>query len=81
MEREEVIRMAREAGWTGLYITWAEPNGEPNWTPFKESLTVPVTIEQIERFASLVAAAEREKAAQIVDQCCSVCAMKIRALT
>ncbi len=38
-------------------------------------------IDALVRFASLVAAAEKEKAAQIVDQCCSVCAMKIRALT
>jgi hypothetical protein len=61
MEREQVIRMAREAGWSGLYTQWAEPTGKPDWSPFKESLTVPVTMEQIERFAALVAAAERER--------------------
>ena len=67
MDREEVIRIAKEAGWSGLYITWAKPTGEPDWTPFKETLTVPVTAEQVERFASLVAAAERERAAQLAE--------------
>jgi hypothetical protein len=33
----------------------------------KESLTVPVTMEQIERFAALVAAAEREACAKVCD--------------
>ncbi len=63
MDREEIIRMAREAGWSGIYTQWREPDGSPDWTPVKESLTVPVTMEQIERFAALVAAAEREKVA------------------
>ena len=61
MNREDVIRMAREAGWSGLYVTWAEPDGKPDWSPYKESLTVPVTIEQIESFADLVAEAERKR--------------------
>jgi hypothetical protein len=67
MNREDVIRMAREAGWSGLYTQWAEPTGKPDWSPFKESLTVPVTMEQIERFAALVAAAEREACAKVCD--------------
>lgn len=53
--------MAKEAGWTGIYTQWAEPTGKPDWTPFKYSLTVPVTMEQIQRFAALVAAKERER--------------------
>jgi hypothetical protein len=64
MTREDVIRMAREAGWSGIYMQWREPDGSPDWMPVKESLTVPVTMEQIERFAALVAAAEREKVAR-----------------
>jgi hypothetical protein len=67
MNREDIIRMAREAGWSGLYTQWAEPTGEPDWPPVKESLTVPVTMEQIERFAALVAAAEREACAKVCE--------------
>ena len=63
MNREDIIKLAREAGWSGIYTQWREPDGSPDWTPVKESLTVPVTMEQIERFAALVAAAEREKVA------------------
>ena len=61
MNREDIIRMAREAGWSGIYTQWREPDGSPDWTPVKESLTVPVTMEQIERFAALVAEHERKK--------------------
>ena len=45
MNREEIIRMAREAGFGGFL--------EPNWD----------LREELERFAALVAAAEREKLA------------------
>jgi len=65
MTQEDIIRMAREAGWSGIYTQWREPDGSPDWTPVKESLTVPVTMEQIERFAALVAAAEREACAKL----------------
>jgi hypothetical protein len=68
MTRDDIIRMAREAGWTGIYTQWREPDGSPDWTPVKESLTVPVTMEQIERFAALVAAAEREECARVLDE-------------
>ena len=64
MNREDILRMAREAGWSGLYMTYNEPTGRPDWEMVKERLTVPVTMDQIERFAALVAAAEREKVAQ-----------------
>ncbi len=63
MNRDDIIRMSREAGWSGIFTQWAEPTGKPDWSPVKESLTVPVTMEQIERFANLVAAAERNKLA------------------
>jgi hypothetical protein len=65
MNQEDIIRMVREAGWSGIYTQWREPDGSPDWTPVKESLTVPVTMEQIERFAALVAAAEREKSLRL----------------
>jgi hypothetical protein len=58
MTREQVIRIAREAGWSGIYMEWITPTK-------RTSLTVPVTLEQVERFAALVAAAEREKCAKV----------------
>ena len=67
MNRDDIIRMAREAGWSGIYTQWREPDGSPDWTPVKDSLTVPVTMEQIERFAALVAAAEREACAKVCE--------------
>jgi hypothetical protein len=67
MNREDIIKLAREAGWSGIYTQWREPDGSPDWTPVKESLTVPVTMEQIERFAALVAAAEREACAKVCE--------------
>ena len=62
MTQDEIIEMAREAGWSGIYTQWAEPTGEADWSPVKVSLTVPVTIEQIESFAKLVAAKATEEA-------------------
>ena len=67
MNKDDIIRMAREAGWSGIYTQWREPDGSPDWTPVKESLTVPVTMEQIKRFAALVAAAEREACAKVCE--------------
>ena len=67
MTQDEIIAMATEAGWTGIYTQWAEPTGKPDWTPFKYSLTVPVTMEQIQRFAVLVAAKERNDCALICE--------------
>jgi len=56
MTKDDIIRIAQEAGWSGIYSQWVNPTE-------REHLTVPVTMEQIERFATLVAAAEREKCA------------------
>ena len=67
MTQEDIIRMAREAGWSGIYWKWAEPTGKSDWSPFKYSLSVPVTIEQVERFAALVAAAERERIIKVIE--------------
>ena len=67
-DRDTILRLAREAGWSGLYITYNEPTGKADWKMVKEErLTVPVTMEQIERFATLVAAAERERCAKLVE--------------
>jgi hypothetical protein len=56
MTQDEIMEMARQARWSGIYTQWAEPTGEADWSPFKVSLTVPVTMEQIEAFVKLVAA-------------------------
>jgi hypothetical protein len=68
MSREQLLAWAREAGWSGIYTQWREPDGSPDWTPVKESLTVFVTIEQIERFAALIAAAERAACIEAVEK-------------
>ena len=68
MTQDEIIKMARQAGWSGIYTQWAEPTGEADWSPYKVSLTVPVTMEQIEAFAKLVAAKEREDIIQIIKE-------------
>ena len=47
MTRDDIIRMAREAGWTDY------------------SLKHPVETQRLERFAALVAAAEREACAKV----------------
>lgn len=62
MEQKDIIRMVREAGWSGLYTTYNAPTGKPDWQMVKESLTGPVTMEQIERFAALVAAEVKREA-------------------
>lgn len=61
MTKDDIIRMAREAGWSGIYSQWVSPIE-------REHLTVPVTMEQIERFATLVAAAEREACAKLAEE-------------
>jgi len=67
MTKEEIIEMAKQSGWSGIYTQWAEPTGEADWSPYKVSLTVPVTIEQIEAFAKLVAEKEREWCASFIE--------------
>jgi len=60
MTRDDIIRMAHEAGWSGIYSQWVSPIE-------REHLTVPVTMGQIERFATLVAAAEREACIKLIE--------------
>jgi hypothetical protein len=49
MNRDDIIRMAREAGWTGP----------------EENVTY---VAMLERFANLVAAAEREACAKVCEE-------------
>lgn len=77
MNREDVIRLAREAG--------ANPESWQIWPP-TFSRKVDFTMAELERFAALVAAAEREACAQVcdrlaaeVDKYPSECAAAIRA--
>ena len=53
MTKDEIIRMAREAG---LPMAWISDTGVLNWT-------------DLEAFANLVAAAEREACAAMFDDC------------
>jgi uncharacterized protein (DUF2126 family) len=58
MTRDDIIRLAREAGFVRVVATHADG-----------SLTTTVApIEELERFAALVAAAEREACAQVCDR-------------
>ena len=61
MTQEEIIEMAREAGWSGIYSSWTSPTN-------RTSLTVPVTMQQIEAFAKLIAAKEREACAKVCEE-------------
>lgn len=60
MTQKDVLKMAEEAGWTGIYSQWISPTE-------REHLTVPVTMEQIQAFAKLVAAHEREACAKVCE--------------
>lgn len=53
MTRDDIIRMAKEVGWTRV-------GHNPETGP-----AFPVLIERLERFAALVAAAEREACAKV----------------
>ena len=55
MNREEIIRMAREAGFSGYMFGY--------WDDYE----VVVSADTIERFAALVAAAEREACAKVCE--------------
>ena len=78
MTQDEIIEMAKEAGWSGIYSSWTSPTN-------RTSLTVPVTMQQIEAFANLVAAKEREACAKVAEHSFGVIgstiALAIRART
>ena len=81
---EDIIRMAREAG---MKLAWVAP------IPGANKMKVLLDVDQVERFAELVAAAEREACAKVCDdmeekaegtECCkwptpADCAYAIRA--
>ena len=63
MNREDIIRMAREAGLAppdGPFITWGASDN------------------QLERFAALVAAAEREACAKLLNENANFCSVSLR---
>ena len=66
MTRDEIIRIARESGFRSGYITLS--SGDP--IAFIVQISATSCILELERFASLVAAAEREACAQIVQSEC-----------
>ena len=57
MNREEIVRMARQAG--------MEQDGDNFFSPSHEEIDVHIT--DLERFAALVAAAEREACAKVCE--------------
>ena len=58
MTQDDIIRMAREAG--------MEQDGDNFFSPSHEEIDVHIT--DLERFAALVAAAEREACAELCEQ-------------
>ena len=64
MTRDDVIRMAREAGFRSGNITLSA--GEP--IPFVAPLSATNCIVELENFAAIVAAAEREACAKVCDE-------------
>ena len=77
MTRNDIIRMAREAGWSGIYS--------------KPLMRIAMQEDDFLRFAALVAAAEREACAKVAEEAtsawteyefnsgCMYCAKAIRA--
>jgi len=65
MNREDIIRMAREAGlYVGRNISGVQLVG----SSYEEGgLLVHLAVEELERFAGLVRAAEREACAKVAD--------------
>ena len=54
MTRDDIIRMAREAGWPGIYS--------------KPLMSITMQEDDFLRFAALVAAAEREACAKVCEK-------------
>lgn len=65
MEREQVIRMAREAGFKASI---GKTDQEGKYHPDINALSKYVPVEWLERFADLVAEAEREECAKVCDE-------------
>ena len=69
MTRDDIIRMAREAGFRAGHIELY--NSDP--MPFIAPCSATDCMPEIERFAALVAAAERDACAQIVERNAAAC--------
>ena len=69
MTRDDIIRMAREAGFRAGHIELY--NSDP--MPFVAPCSATDCMPELERFAALVAAAEREACAQLVEKNADVC--------
>lgn len=69
MTRGDVIRMAREAGFRAGHIELYGSDPMPFVAPCSATDCMP----ELERFAALVAAAERDACAQIVERNASAC--------
>ena len=63
MTRDDIIHMAREAG-IPIEIDWA---GRPSTLVVKDGGTYLRGIQDLERFAALVAAAERDRTKRLVE--------------
>ena len=63
MTRDDIIRMAQEAG-IKIEIDWA---GRPSTIVIKDGATYLRGVHELERFAALVAAAEREACAKVCE--------------
>ena len=64
IDRDDIIKLAREAG-IPIEIDWA---GRPSTLVIKDGGTCLRGIDDLERFAALVAAAEREACASICEE-------------
>jgi hypothetical protein len=69
MTRDDIIRMAREAGFRAGRIKLYNSDSLPFVAPCSATDCLP----EIERFAAIVAAAERDACAQIVERNAAVC--------
>ena len=69
MNRDDIIRMAREAGFRAGHIELH--NSDP--LPFVAPCSATDCMPELVRFAALVAAAERDACAQIVERNASAC--------
>ncbi len=64
MNRDDIIRMAKEAG-IPIEVDWA---GRPSTLVVKDGGTYLRGIDDLKRFAALVAAAEREACAKVCEE-------------
>ena len=78
MTRDDIIRMAREAGLHHFYDSEGHCSGVTN-AKIEGDKNDDALFEILAPFAALVADREREACAEIVSNCCDGCADAIRA--